>query len=152
MKDELVIRSCEVQGWTNGVRYLVAMLQTDVQSAVRIIPFQRFPSLANDDNDMNESVMDDDENDNFDTDCRLRPRLGDDTAAVNAEGDDLDVMEDWYDADGNGSHELRKEQSIQRLVWATHKIPEFAKIPTKDGNWLSEKNLHNRKLAPSDRS
>ena len=144
--EELVIRRCEVQGWTNGVRHLLAMLQTDVQNTERIVPFKRFPSLANDDNDMNESDMDD-EDDDFYVDRRVRPRLGESIGAVNAEGDDLDDMEDWYDAEGKGSHELRNEQLIQRLVWATHKLPEFAKIPPKDGNWLSEENLHNRKLA-----
>ena len=35
---ELVLRRCEVQGWTNGVRHLLAMLNSDDKNSARLLP------------------------------------------------------------------------------------------------------------------
>jgi hypothetical protein len=40
---ELVIHRCEVQGWINGVRHLLAMLDSDVQRNARLVPRLAFP-------------------------------------------------------------------------------------------------------------
>mmetsp|Transcript_18767 Transcript_18767/g.25883 ORF Transcript_18767/g.25883 Transcript_18767/m.25883 type:complete len:336 (+) Transcript_18767:250-1257(+) len=144
---EVIIRRCEVQGWINGVRHLLAMLNRDVQNNARLVPYLGFPSSVTDDNNddddySNESEADESEDPegNLENNRRVRPRYGGADATDNAEQDDLDDMEDWYDADGN--HQLRNEQLMQKIVWATHKLPEFAQLRPNDGLTESSLSLH----------
>jgi hypothetical protein len=139
---EVIIRRCEVQGWINGVRHLLAMRNRNVQNNVRLVPRHGFPSSAtddtNDDDDYsNESEADESEDPegNLENNRRVRPRYEGADATDNA---DLDDMEDWYDADEN--HQLRNEQLMQKIAWATHKLPEFAQLRSNDiltENYLS---------------
>jgi len=144
---EVIIRRCEVQGWINGVRHLLAMLNRNVQNNARLVPYLGFPSSVTDDNNddddySNESEAGESEDPegNLENNRRVRPRYGGADATDNAEQDDLDDMEDWYDADGN--HQLRNEQLMQKIVWATHKLPEFAQLRSNDRLTESSLSFH----------
>mmetsp|Transcript_18676 Transcript_18676/g.26816 ORF Transcript_18676/g.26816 Transcript_18676/m.26816 type:complete len:110 (+) Transcript_18676:638-967(+) len=51
--------------------------------------------------------------------------------------DDLDDIEDCYDEDGDPK--LYQQQLMQKLIWATHKLPDFAHLRSNDG--MAESNL-----------
>lgn len=131
----MVIRCCEVQGWTNGVHHLLAMLNSDITNTARILPFEAFS--RNGEDDLNDFGASDDGRDEVD---RFRDRAGDSGIHVVGSGpevegvlDEMDEMEDWFDADGV------LERIHQQVVWATHKLPQFAQL--QSGERLSEDSL-----------
>mmetsp|Transcript_18766 Transcript_18766/g.25881 ORF Transcript_18766/g.25881 Transcript_18766/m.25881 type:complete len:341 (+) Transcript_18766:250-1272(+) len=149
---EVIIRRCEVQGWINGVRHLLAMLNRDVQNNARLVPYLGFPSSVTDDNNddddySNESEADESEDPegNAENNRRVRPRYGEVDGGADVTDNieqyyDPDDMEDWYDADGN--RQLRNEQLMQKIVWATHRLPEFAQLRSNDRLTENSLSLH----------